>query len=60
MSLLSSKPLFTDPLQTALYELLCMDSLGIDTLSEKLQNETTLIINALAMMEIEGIVASSG
>jgi predicted Rossmann fold nucleotide-binding protein DprA/Smf involved in DNA uptake len=60
MSLLATRPVFDDPLQAALYEILCMDSLGIDTLSDRLQNDTMTIINALATMEIEGIVSSSG
>ncbi len=53
MSLLAVRPVFDDPLQTALYETLCMDALGIDALSERLQHDTAVIINALAMMEIE-------
>lgn len=53
MSLLSSTPIFADPVQTALYELLCRDSLGIDMIFEKLQLDTGAIMTALAMMEID-------
>jgi predicted Rossmann fold nucleotide-binding protein DprA/Smf involved in DNA uptake len=60
MSLLSGRPDFSDPIQADIYELLCMDSLGIDSLSEKLELEATIIINALALMEIEGHVTASG
>lgn len=60
MSLLTSKPLFSDPFQSALYEVLCMDSQGIDSLTDKLQSDPTTIINALAMMEIEGHVTAQG
>ncbi len=60
LSLLAHKPTFSDPVQEALYELLCLDSLGIDTLSERLQVDTLSIMNALSLMEIEGIVASQG
>ncbi|MBP7773988.1 DNA-processing protein DprA, partial [Candidatus Gracilibacteria bacterium] len=60
MSLLSTRPSFDDPVHAALYEILCMDSLGIDSLTEKLQQNTSTIINALAMMEIEGYITSSG
>lgn len=58
LSLLSHKPSFSDPIQEALYELLCRDALGIDTLAEKLQIETLVIMNALSLMEIDGIIAS--
>jgi hypothetical protein len=47
MSLLSTRPSFDDPVHAALYEILCMDSLGIDSLTEKLQQDTSTIINAL-------------
>ncbi len=60
MSLLSARPLLSDPIQSALYEILCMDNMGIDGLAEKLQFDTLPLINALAMMEIEGLVTSSG
>lgn len=60
MSLLSQKPDFSDPLQEILYEMLCMDSLSIDVLSERLQHDTTTIVHALAMMEIDGFITSSG
>lgn len=59
ISLLDNRPIFTDSLQNAIYDVLCMDSMGIDNLSEKLEQDMTLILNALAMMEIEGHVTSS-
>lgn len=59
-SLLAHRPTLEDPIQAALYELLCMDSMGIDSLSEKLQHDTSSIVHALAMLEIEGHVKSSG
>lgn len=59
-SLLANRPAFTDPLQASLYDLLCMDSLGIDALTEKLQIDTTTLMNTLSMLEIEGHVSSSG
>jgi DNA processing protein len=60
MSLLSTRPAFDDPIHASLYEMLCMDSLGIDALSEKLQEDMSIVVNALALMEIEGYITSSG
>lgn len=60
MSMLSTRPDFDDPVCAELYDILCMDSLGIDTLTDKLGRDTTTIVNALALMEIEGHVTSSG
>jgi predicted Rossmann fold nucleotide-binding protein DprA/Smf involved in DNA uptake len=60
MSLLSTRPEFSDPLHASIYEVLCMDSIGIDTLSDRLQEDTAIIVNALALMEIEGYITSSG
>jgi len=60
MSLLSTRPAFDDPIHASLYEILCMDSLGIDALSEKLQEDMSIVVNALALMEIEGYITSSG
>jgi len=60
MSMLSTKPLFSDPLQDSLYELLCLDSMGIDGLTDRLQQDTTTIIKALALMEIEWHITSNG
>jgi len=60
MSLLSTRPEFSDSLHASIYEVLCMDSLGIDTLSDRLQEDTAQVVNALALMEIEGYITSSG
>jgi DNA processing protein len=60
MSLLSTRPAFDDALHSSIYEVLCMDSLGIDALSDRLQEDTAMIVNALALMEIEGYITSSG
>ncbi len=59
-SLLAHRPVLDDPLQSVIYDILCMDSMGIDGLSQKLDHDTMAIVNALALMEIEGIVESSG
>ncbi len=37
-----------------------MDSLGIDMITERLQLEPVVVINALSLMEIDGIVMSQG
>lgn len=58
LSLLTQKPIFSNALQESLYELLCMDALGIDSLSERLQVDTLSIMNALSLMEIDGIIGS--
>lgn len=60
ISLLDNRPVFEDALQNSLYEILCMDSMGIDALSEQLEQDMMTILNALSMMEIEGHVTSSG
>jgi DNA processing protein len=61
LSLLSTmRPDFTDQIQESLYEILCRDSVDIDTLSQILQLDSQAIMTALAMMEIEGIVTSTG
>lgn len=56
LSLLASKPEFDDPLQATLYDILCRDTQSVDALVEIINQEAPTIINALAMMEIEGIV----
>ncbi len=61
LSLLSTmRPDFADPVQESLYEILCRDSVDIDTLAGTLQFDSQTIMTALAMMEIEGIVTSTG
>lgn len=60
-SLLSTmRPDFADPVQESLYEILCRDSVDIDTLAQSLQLDSQTIMMSLAMMEIDGIVTSSG
>lgn len=60
-SLLSTmRPDFADPIHESLYEILCRDSVDIDTLSTTLQLDSQTIMMSLAMMEIDGIVTSSG
>lgn len=60
LSLLANRPVFEDPLHTSLYDILCTDSLSVDIIADKLQTDTTTIMTALALMEIDGIVTSSG
>jgi DNA processing protein len=61
LSLLSTmRPEFADPIHESLYEILCRDSVDIDTLAQTLQLDSQTVMMSLAMMEIEGIVTSSG
>lgn len=60
LSLLSARPDFADPIHESVYEILCRDCVGIDTIADRLQSSTSVIMTALAMMEIDGIVESSG
>jgi predicted Rossmann fold nucleotide-binding protein DprA/Smf involved in DNA uptake len=60
MSLLSQAPVFDDPLHARLYEILCMDSLWIDMLVERSGSDSVAVMNALAVMEIDGIVTTRG
>ena len=61
LSLLSTmRPDFADGTQESLYEILCRDSVDIDTLAQSLELDSQAIMTALAMMEIEGIVTSTG
>ena len=59
-SLLLDRPTFSDALQESIYECLCRDSLAIDIIAQKLDTDTSSIMNALAIMEIEGFLTSSG
>lgn len=61
LSLLTTmRPEFADPIQEKLYEILCRDSCGIDTLVDQTGHDITIIMNALGSMEIEGIVGNTG
>jgi len=61
LSLLTTmRPEFADEIQENLYEILCRDACGIDTLSDVTGYEITVIMNALGSMEIDGIVENSG
>jgi len=54
------RPDFADPIHESLYEILCRDSVDIDTLAQSLQLDSQTVMMSLAMMEIDGIVTSSG
>lgn len=57
LSLLSTlKPDFTDEIEEKLYDLLCLDSCTVDKLCDLTGYEISLIMNALGILEIEGIV----
>ncbi len=61
LSLLTTmKPDFTDEIQENLYEILCRDSCNMESLVEVTGYDISLVMNALALMEIEGILQSSG
>ena len=61
LSMLSTlKPDFADPIHESIYDLLCRDTLGIDSLVDRLQIDAQTLVNALSMLEIEGIVTSRG
>ncbi len=61
LSMLSTlKPTFSDPIHESIYDLLCRDALGIDTLVDRLQIDAQVLVNALSTLEIDGIVTSRG
>lgn len=54
------RPDFADEIQEKLYEILCRDSCTMETLVEITGHNISLVMNALALMEIEGIIENSG
>jgi predicted Rossmann fold nucleotide-binding protein DprA/Smf involved in DNA uptake len=54
------KPIFAHPIEESIYDMLCLDSLGIDALSEKLNLDTQVLMIYLSSLEIEGIITSRG
>lgn len=58
LSMLSEMPDFDDPIHTSIYDILCRDAQDIDALVDKLQLDTMTLLNALSMLEIEGVIAN--
>ena len=53
-------PEFTDPVQSAIYSLLRLDSLATDQIVDKLSSDAQIVTHALTMMELDGHIRSSG
>ena len=54
------KPTFAHPIEESIYDILCMDALGIDMLAEKLSLDTSSLMIHLSSLEIEGIITNRG
>ena len=54
------KPTFAHPIEESIYDMLCLDSLGIDMLAEKLNLDMPALMLHLSSLEIDGIIASRG
>lgn len=58
--LTTMKPAFAHPIEESIYDMLCLDSLGIDTLAEKLDLDTQTLMIYISSLEIEGIIRCRG
>ncbi len=54
------RPTFAHPIEESIYDILCLDSLGIDILAEKLNLDTQVLMTYLSSLEIEGIISNRG
>jgi DNA processing protein len=54
------KPTFAHPIEESIYDILCLDSLWIDSLTQRLNLDTQTLMIHVSSLEIEGIITSSG